>query len=152
MNNYKTSAAGIKSIQQEEGCVLHAYKDPVTGNLPITIGYGNTFYEDGSKIKLGDKIELARAKSLMLNLLPKFEKIVNTKVTVPLTQNQFDVLVSYTWNTGGSSTLFNLINNEASEHDIRKWFTTHYITADGHPSDGLIARSCLLYTSDAADE
>lgn len=140
MNNYKTSLAGIKSIQQEEGCVLKAYKDPVTGNLPITIGFGNTFYEDGSKIKLTDKITLDRAKKLMLNLLPKFEKIVNEKVKVKLTQNQFDVLVSYTWNTGGSSTLFNLINNEAEESSIRKWFTEHYIQADGRPSDGLKAR------------
>ena len=140
MENMKTSVAGIKSIQQEEGCILHAYKDPVTGNLPITIGYGNTFYEDGSKIKLNDKITQDRANSLMLNLLPKFEKIVNDKIKVKITQTQFDVLVSYTWNTGGSSTLFNLINNEADEANIRKWFTTHYITAEGHLSDGLIAR------------
>lgn len=140
MNKYKTSVAGIKSIQKEEGCKLTAYKDPVTGDLPITIGYGNTFYENGNKIKLGDKITQERANSLMLNLLPKFEKIVNDKVKVPLTQNQFDVLVSYTWNTGGSSTLFNLINNEADESSIRKWFTEHYIQADGHPSQGLIAR------------
>ena len=140
MGNMKTSAAGIKSIQKEEGCLLHAYKDPVTGNIPITIGFGNTFYEDGSKIKIGDKITQDRANSLMLNLLPKFEQIVNHKINVKINQNQFDVLVSYTWNTGGSSTLFNLINNEADEKTIRKWFTTHYITADGHPSDGLINR------------
>lgn len=136
----KTGSVGIKLIQEEEGCVLKAYKDPVTGNLPITIGYGNTFYEDGSKIKLGDVISKLRATALMLNLLPKFEKIVNDKIKVPITQTQFDVLVSYTWNTGGSNTLFSLINEKAPEADIRKWFTEHYTTAEGKPSKGLIDR------------
>lgn len=136
----KTGIAGINLLKDSEGCVLHAYKDPVTGNLPITIGYGNTYYEDGSKIKLTDVITKQRAEKLFLNLLPKYEKIVNEKVKVKLTQNQFDALVSYTWNTGGSSTLFNLINNEASEANIRKWFTTKYITAGGNPSHGLVTR------------
>ena len=136
----KTSENGIKFIQEKEGCILHGYKDPVTGNLPTTIGYGNTYYEDGSKIKLSDKITLDRAKTLMLNLLPKYEKIVNDKIKVKINQNQFDSLVSYTWNTGGSSTLFNLINNEASDGSIEKWFKNHYIEADGKPSNGLVNR------------
>lgn len=136
----KTGLTGIKLLKESEGCVLHGYKDPVTGNLPITIGYGNTYYEDGSKVKLSDKITKKRAEELFLNLLPKYEKIVNSKIKVKLSQNQFDALVSYTWNTGGSSTLFNLINNEANEYSIRKWFTTKYITAGGELSDGLITR------------
>jgi lysozyme len=136
----KTGIAGINLLKESEGCVLHAYKDPVTGNLPITIGFGNTYYEDGSKIKLTDKITKKRAEELFLNLLPKYEAIVNKKIKVKLTQNQFDSLVSHTWNTGGSSTLFNLINNEANEYSIRKWFTTKYITANDIPSPGLVAR------------
>jgi len=136
----KTGTAGINLLKESEGCVLHAYKDPVTGNLPITIGYGNTYFEDGSKIKLTDVITKKRAEKLFLNLLPEYEKIVNDKVKVKLTQNQFDALVSHTWNTGGSSTLFNLINNEANEYSIRKWFTTKYITANGIESKGLVIR------------
>lgn len=136
----KTGSIGIELIKKEEGCVLHGYKDPVTKNLPITIGYGNTYYEDGSLIKLIDKITKERAVELMLHLLPKYEKIVNNKIKVLITQTQFDVLVSNTWNTGGSNTLFSLINNKSSEEDIRKWFTEHYITADGHPSEDLVRR------------
>ena len=144
----KTGIAGIELLKNSEGCILHGYKDPVTGDKPFTIGYGNTYYEDGSKIKLTDKITKQRAEELFLNLLPKYEKIVNDKIKVKLSQNQFDALVSHTWNTGGSSTLFNLINNEAGDSSIIKWFTTKYITANGIESDGLVKRrkkECNLY-------
>lgn len=139
---------GIKLIKDFEGCSLKAYRDPVTGNLPITIGYGNTFYEDGSKIKLTDTITKEEAERLLMSLIPRFEKIVNKKVTIELTQNQFDALVSHTWNTGGSKTLFNLINNKAGDNAIKNWFTTKYITANGIESNGLKRRrkaECDLY-------
>ncbi|RTZ49407.1 hypothetical protein EJ377_01775 [Chryseobacterium arthrosphaerae] len=45
-------------------------------------------------------------------VLPTYEKIVNAKVKIPLTQNQFDALVSHTYNTGGSDGLFSLINKK----------------------------------------
>jgi len=144
----KTGTKGIELIKKWEGCKLTSYQCSA-GRW--TIGFGNTFYEDGSKIKQGDKITQERADSLLSNLLPKFEEIVNKKVSVPLTQNQFDSLVSYTWNTGGSSTLFNLINTNATKEDIRKWFETKYITAGGQTLKGLINRrkdeANLFFTS-----
>jgi len=133
----KTSKKGIELIKKWEGCKLDSYKCSAGHD---TIGYGNTFYEDGKKVKAGDKITKERAEELLANLLPKFEAIVNKKVTVPLAQNQFDALVSYTWNTGGSSTLFDMINKKASDKDIRTWFETKYITAGGKPLKGLIDR------------
>jgi lysozyme len=71
-----------------------------------------------------------------------FEKIVNSKIKIELTQNQFDALVSYTYNTGGSATLFKLINNKSISNDIRKWFENHYITGQGSkkPLTGLVTR------------
>jgi lysozyme len=133
----KTSKVGIDLIKKWEGCKLTSYKCSAG---VWTIGFGNTFYEDGTKVKQGDKITKARAESLLLDLLPKFEKIVNKKVSVPLRQNQFDALVSYTWNTGGSDTLFNMINSKASDKDIRNWFETKYITANGKKIAGLVNR------------
>ena len=133
----KTSKVGIDLIKKWEGCELTSYKCSAG---VWTIGFGNTFYEDGTKVKQGDKITKARAESLLLDLLPKFEKIVNKKVSVPLRQNQFDALVSYTWNTGGSDTLFNMINSKASDKDIRNWFETKYITANGKKIAGLVNR------------
>jgi len=127
----------INLIKKWEGCKLESYKCSAGHD---TIGFGNTFYEDGTKVKPGDKITQKRAESLLITLLPKFENIVNKKINVSLTQNQFDALVSYTWNTGGSDTLFNLINKKASDKEIRTWFETKYITAGGKQLQGLVNR------------
>ena len=127
----------IDLIKKWEGCKLNAY---VCDAGKVTIGYGNTFYENKKSVRLGDKITKERAEELLLNLLPKFEEVVNKKVSVPLTQNQFDALVSHTWNSGGSNTLFNLINTNGSKEAIRKWWETKYITAGGKIKQGLINR------------
>jgi lysozyme len=65
---------------------------------------------------------------------------VTKNVKIPLTQNQFDALVSHTWNTGGSDTLFELINRKSGEKYIRDWFETKYITANGKMLKGLVSR------------
>jgi len=127
----------INLIKKWEGCKLESYKCSA-GHW--TIGFGNTFYEDNTKVKQGDKITQKRAEALLVNLLPKFESIVNKKITISLNQNQFDSLVSYTWNTGGSSTLFSMINRKASNKEIREWFETKYITAGEKVLQGLVNR------------
>lgn len=132
-----TGSAGIKLIKKWESCKLESYKCPAG---LWTIGFGNTFYEDGSKVKQGDKITQQRAEDLFKNLLPKFEDIVNKKIKVPITQNQFDALVSHTWNTGGSQTLFSLVNTNSTSSAIRMWFETKYITANGKELKGLVNR------------
>jgi lysozyme len=131
------SKKGIDLIKKYEGCQLKAYKCPAG---LWTIGYGNTFYEDGTKVIPGDVITQERAEKLLLNLLPKFANIVNKKIKVEINQNQFDALVSHTWNSGGSDTLFKLINNKATEAEIRNWFETKYITANGKVLKGLVDR------------
>jgi lysozyme len=132
-----TGSAGINLIKKWESCKLYSYKCPAG---LWTIGFGNTFYEDGSKVKQGDKITQQRAEDLFKNLLPKFESIVNKKIKVSLNQNQFDALVSHTWNTGGSETLFNLVNTNSTSSAIRMWFETKYITANGKELKGLVNR------------
>ena len=132
-----TGQKGISLIKKWESCKLTAYKCEAG---KWTIGFGNTFYEDGSKVKEGDKITQVRAESLFNNLLPKFEAIVNKKIKIKLNQNQFDALVSHTWNTGGSETLFNLVNANPTSTAVRIWFETKYITAGGKELKGLINR------------
>jgi len=122
----KTGQKGIELIKSFEGCQLKAYL--CSAGIP-TIGWGNTFYEDGRKVKIGDSINQEMADDLLRNLLPKFEAIVNKNISVVLNQNEFDALVSHTYNTGGSKTLFHLINNKASNIDIRNWFEKKYTTA-----------------------
>jgi lysozyme len=132
-----TGSKGKDLIKKWESCKLAAYKCSAGKD---TIGYGNTFYEDGSKVKPGDIITKQRAEELFSNLLPRFESIVNKNIKVLINQNQFDALVSHTWNTGGSNTLFSLINKKASDAEIRNWFETKYITANGKVFNGLVNR------------
>ena len=50
---------------------------------------------------------------------------------IPVSQNQFDALVSHAYNCGYSSTMYKLVNGGAPESEIKRWFTTKYITAGG---------------------
>jgi lysozyme len=131
----KTGIRGLALIKKYEGCKLTAYLCPA--NI-VTIGYGNTFYKDGSKIKLGDKITQQQAEDLLMDLLPQFEAIVNKNIKIDLTQYQFDALVSFVWNCGKSETLFNLVNSKSK--DLKQWWETHYTTAGGKVLQGLVNR------------
>ena len=129
-----TSPIGVALVKEFEGCSLKAYLCPA--NKP-TIGYGNTFYANGSKVKMGDTITQEQADELLRQTLKDFESIVSKRIKVPLNQNQFDALVSHTFNTGGSNTLFKLINEGK---DVKEWWTTRYIQADGKTLKGLVRR------------
>ena len=130
----KTSEEGKDLIKKFEGVRLKAYK--CSAGVP-TIGFGNTFYEDGVKVKMSDSITLERARILFDMLLPKYEKIVLNKVKRVLKQNEFDALVSHTYNTGGSSTLFKLVN---ANLDCSSWWLNKYTTANGKKLKGLVER------------
>ncbi|MGG7550866.1 lysozyme [Chryseobacterium arthrosphaerae] len=134
----KTSQKGINLIISFEGFSAQPYLD--SAGIP-TIGYGNTYYPGGKKVTMKDPaITREKGVELFSAVLPNYEKIVNAKVKIPLTQNQFDALVSHTYNTGGSDGLFSLINKKAGEEEIRNWFTKKYITAGGKTLNGLIRR------------
>jgi len=134
----KTSQIGVDLIKHFEGFISKPYLCPAR---VATIGYGSTKYGDGKKVKLNDKaINENEATLLLKNTLIIYENIVNKKVKVQLKQSQFDALVSHTYNTGGSNTLFNLINNEANDESIKKWFETKYISANGKVLKGLVER------------
>jgi lysozyme len=92
----KISNTGIKLIRGFEELRLKAYDDGVG---VWTIGYGTTVI-NGVAVKKGDTCTLEQAKAYMAQDLKKFESAVNTAVKVPLNQNQFDALVSLTYNIG----------------------------------------------------
>ena len=92
-----TSQNGINLISSFEGCELKAYLCPAK---VWTIGFGTTVYPNGVKVKKGDSCTLEQAKQFKAHDLKRFEKTVNNLVKVPLTQNQFDALVSLTYNIG----------------------------------------------------
>ena len=134
----KTSQIGINLIKHFEGFKAKPYLCPA--KVP-TIGYGATFYKDGKKVTLQDKpITEEGAEELLKLILKSFESIVMRKIKIPLKQCQFDALVSHTYNTGGSDTIFKLVNQNAPDEQIRKWFTTKYITGGGKRLQGLVNR------------
>lgn len=119
-----------------EGCILHVYKD--SAGYP-TIGVGHLICkgEDFSK-----GLTTEQAQDLLQKDLIRFEAVVNEKVTVPLTQNQYDALVSFAFNVGDGafrqSTLLKRLNAgdyTAVPDQLMKW-----TKAGGKTCDGLITR------------
>ena len=111
MNLSKNGEILIKGF---EALRLDAYRDSAG---VWTIGYGTTRYHDGKNVKPGDKLANAdQADALFQNTLGQYQDAVNQYVKVPLTQNQFDALVSFTYNEGTGalkgSTLLKKLNAE----------------------------------------
>jgi len=104
----RTSKKGIELIAKYEGLRLKAYLCPAG---ILTIGYGHT-----KDVKPGMIISEDMAVFLLKEDLQYFEDKIEKLVTVPLTQNQFDALASFTFNLGegnlGRSTLLRLLNEE----------------------------------------
>jgi lysozyme len=93
----KVNADGYALLKRFEGCRLKSYKCP---SAVWTIGYGNTFYEDGTKVKEGDVITQARAEQLAKNVVDKFAVSVRALITQTLNENQFSACVSLAYNIG----------------------------------------------------
>ena len=96
------SLVGIKLIKEFEGCHLKAYPDPLSGNLPITIGWGSTRKKDGSAFKLGDTITQQEADELLISqcitqFLPSLSKIPYWN---EMNDNQRGALLSFAYNLG----------------------------------------------------
>jgi lysozyme len=111
----------ISLIKKHEGLRLEAYLP--TPNDVWTIGYGHTH-----TAKQGQKITGAQAEALLRKDITWAEEAVNKSVVVPLTQNQFDALVSFVFNVGagafGSSTLLRLLNSkdyEGAANQFLRW-------------------------------
>ncbi len=93
----KTSQNGIKLLTGFEGCRLHAYKAVPTEQY-YTIGYGHY----GPDVKADMKITFSMAEEYLKKDLARFENAVN-RTGLTLNQNQFDALVSFTYNCGEGS-------------------------------------------------
>ena len=94
----KISPRGLELIKDFEGFSSSAYLDVV--NIP-TIGWGNTFYEDGTKVKLGDQISKADALKLLEVVANRdFADKIFPSIKVKVTQSQFDAMVSLAYNIG----------------------------------------------------
>lgn len=104
----RISQKGRDFIREFEGLETTAYQD-VVGIW--TIGVGHT----GPEVKKGMVITESAAMDILSKDLEKFETGVMKAVKVTLTQNQFDALVSFSFNVGlgnlQSSTLLRMLNS-----------------------------------------
>jgi lysozyme len=115
--------AGIKLIKEFEGCHLKAYYDPLTGGLPITIGWGSTRRKDGSRFMIGNIITQEEADDLLYfqlrrEFLPALQKIPYWN---EMNENQQGALLSFSYNLGAGfygSPNFNTITRVLKE---KKW-------------------------------
>ena len=120
------SVAALASIAGYEGYRSTAYI-PVPGDVP-TIGHGTTRYEDGSAVKMGDRVTPERAQVLLRNDASTFERAVKRCAPVPMHQHEYDAFVSLAYNIGESafckSTLVRKLNAgdyAGACREILKW-------------------------------
>ena len=136
----EVNKAGKDLIKRVEGCKLRAYKCPAG---LWTIGYGNTFYEDGTKVKQGDVITQQRAEQLFNLIVDDFAQKVDALVKSNVSENNFSALVSFTFNVGignfQRSTLLRKVNANPKDATIpaemKKW-----VRANGEVLKGLVRR------------
>lgn len=127
---HRMSEQGVSFLKGFEKCRLRAYKP--TPHDRWTIGWGHT----GPDVGPGSVVTQAQADALLLRDLQHFERDVLSLVKVPLTQGQFDALVSFAYNVGsdidedtkpeglGDSTLLRKLNAgdyEGAANEFVKW-------------------------------
>ena len=95
-----TSPEGIEFIKSNENCILKSFVDTVDskGNELYSIGWGHTSALGEPFVTKDMIITEEQANSILLNDITTFERKIKDLVTVPLTQNQFDALVSFCYN------------------------------------------------------
>lgn len=95
---------GVELIKRFEGCarvrpdgMVEAYPDPGTGGAPWTIGWGAT----GSDIGPGTCWHQSQCDERLEEDIARHAKdVLRALEGAPTTQNQFDALVSFHYNTG----------------------------------------------------
>jgi len=129
-----TSVGRTELIRAFEGLELKAYKCPAG---VLTIGYGHT-----KTVTAGMVITEEEAEALLREDLLWVEETINNKVTVPLTQSQYDALASFIYNVGSGaftkSTLLRKLNTGdyvGASAEFKRWNK-----ADGRVLKGLVRR------------
>ena len=130
----RISPDGLQFIKDAEGCRLTAYRDSVG---VLTIGFGHTAGVHG-----GLSVTPQQAEALLLDDLEAVYRCIQSKVSVPLSQGQFDALCSWIFNLGcgnfAASTLRAKLNEgdyEGAEKQFGRW-----VHAGGKSLPGLVTR------------
>ena len=147
----KLSDKGYDLIKKFEGYSDRPYKCPA--GIP-TIGFGNTYYPNGVKVKLTDKqISKEYANEMLAFVADNFAKDVLKVVKSNITVNQLNALTAFAYNLGmtnfRNSSLLKLVNNNPNDANIAKEFLK-WNKANGKVLNGLtnrrIAESALYFS------
>jgi lysozyme len=119
----KLNKEGADLIKEFEGCKLKSYQ---CSAKKWTIGFGNTFYEDGSPVMPGHAITQEKANQLFEIIANDFSAKVAKLVTANVSENQFGALVSFSYNCGVNnlqkSTLLKKVNANPNDTSIKAEF------------------------------
>ena len=137
----RVNKAGIELIKGFEGLFLKPYLDPI--KIP-TIGYGTIMYENGVKVTMKDPaITETRAVELLQWEVNEKAAAVEKMVKVPINDNEFAALASFSYNVGSSalqgSTLMKLLNAGTDRAAIADQFL-RWDKAGGKQLPGLTRR------------
>jgi GH24 family phage-related lysozyme (muramidase) len=151
----KVGPKALATIHHFEQCKLSAYRDAV--GVP-TIGWGMTYYPDGSRVQMGDKITQAEADAMFAKILERdFAGPVRNAIgDAPTTPAQFGAMVALAYNigTGGfaKSSVLRRHRAGADDAEVTKAFQM-WNKAGGRVLNGLVRRrnaEAALYRSDFA--
>jgi lysozyme len=119
----KVSSKGLDFIMKEEGIRNKMYLDSV--GKP-TIGVGHLILPTEKHLLTKTLTDL-EVKNLFKKDIDRFEKAVNDSILIPMSQHQFDSLVSLAFNIGESgfkrSSLSKWINARMTNDEIIKAFS-----------------------------
>jgi GH24 family phage-related lysozyme (muramidase) len=147
----KTAQPGVDLIKEFEGFRSDAYLCPAG---VWTIGYGHT-----ADVKPGDYVSRERGEEMLREDLMYFEAAVSDLITTTLNQNEFDALVSFTYNCGvgalGGSTLRKRLNDgeakcKVFQEELPKWVKAGSETLPGlvRRRDAEVELACAGHTGD----
>lgn len=149
----KVGPKAIALLHHFEQCRLTAYRDAV--GVP-TIGWGMTYYPDGERVQMGDRITQAQADEMFATLLERdfAGPVRNAVAGVPTTPAQFGAMAALTYNIGvrgfTGSTVLRRHRAGAPDDEITAAFLM-WNKAGGRVLPGLTRRrnaEAALYRSD----
>jgi lysozyme len=142
----RSMSKAAELIKLYEGIMFKVYK--CSAGVP-TIGYGSTFYEDGSKVKMTDKpITQERADALLEVTMAGFEaqlEAIFRKQWETFNEGQKAALLAFTFNCGAGTLkkcrFFKaIVAGETDQAKIANMLATSVTTAAGKPLKGLQRR------------
>ena len=140
--------AGTALIKRFEGCarlrpdgLIEAYPDPGTGGDPWTIGWGATGAYEGGRIGPGTVWTQDQCDERLAKDLKRYAADVAREIgDSPTTQNQFDALVSFHYNTGAITRATLTRKHKEGDHIGASIEFARWNKAGGRVLKGLVRR------------